>query len=360
MSDDPLRPIRALTGVYPGMNRPGRLRRRVRGFSHLPSNCFHVMSRTCGGQVFFDDTEKEALTLLLKRLAAFCGLKLLTYCVMGNHFHALVRVPQRLPWLRERFEGPGGEQRLLRHLRLLYSKAFVQAFAEDLRQLRAQGQGALAEARVAAMKARMGDLSVWVREVKRRFSRWYNRRHGRRGTLWMGPFQSVLVEGRGGAGGRGKGEMDALQVMAAYIDLNPVRAGLVREAGEYRWSGWGAAQAGEREAQAGLCEVAGCGEREWEGRGRTAYAGWVRGHKPAMTGDSPAGAPSIAGTPESPLLKSMRALSCGVALGRRDFVEEVFAQWRSLFGPARQRGARPLDTASAAGHLMALRDLRRR
>ena len=61
------------------------------------------MSRTCGGEVFFDEVEKEALKRLMWRLADFSGVKLVTYCVMGNHFHALVEVPKRDLWL-QRFD----------------------------------------------------------------------------------------------------------------------------------------------------------------------------------------------------------------------------------------------------------------
>ena len=339
-----------MTGVYPGMNRPGKGRRRVRGLGHIESNCFHVMSRTCGGAVFFDETEKEALLRVMKRLAAFCGVKLLTYCLMGNHFHALVRIPKREVWLAERFGGPEGEERLLRHLRVLYSKAFVQALREDLAQLRAQGMGALAEARLAAFKARMGDVSEWMREVKVRFSRWYNKRHERKGTLWMGPFKSVLVEGSRGQEASGKHQADALKVMAAYIDLNPVRAGLVAGAEEYRWSGWGEALAGEKEAVAGLCDVVGCGVSQWESRGKGAYGMWV-GERRREDEDEADGLS---------LLRRVRAFTSGVAVGSAGFVEEVFAERRDLFGPKRKAGARSLDGGSRGvnGLLRALRDLR--
>jgi putative transposase len=62
---------------------------------------------------------------------------------------------------------------------------------------------------------------------------YYNSNHDRRGsgTLWHDRFKSVLVE-----------ESESAQVtVAAYIDLNPVRAGMVEDAKEYRWSGYGAA-----------------------------------------------------------------------------------------------------------------------
>ncbi|MGE3312392.1 MAG: transposase, partial [Limisphaerales bacterium] len=68
---------------------------------------------------------------------------------------------------------------------------------------------------LATFHARMYDVSAFMKLVKQRFTQWYNRRVGRKGTLWEDRFRSVLVEGAG----------DALVTMAAYIDLNPVRAG---------------------------------------------------------------------------------------------------------------------------------------
>jgi len=56
------------------------------------------------------------------------------------------------------------------------------------------------------------------------FSRFYNRRHNRRGFFWGDRFKSVIVE---------KGE--TLINCLAYIDLNPVRAGLVKRPEDYRW-----------------------------------------------------------------------------------------------------------------------------
>jgi hypothetical protein len=53
-----------------------------------------------------------------------------------------------------------------------------------------------------------------MKVLKQRFTQWFNGRHAWRGTLWEDRFRPVLVEGKG----------DALRAMAAYIDLNPVRA----------------------------------------------------------------------------------------------------------------------------------------
>ena len=84
-----------------------------------------------------------------------------------------------------------------------------------------------------------------MQAVKQRFSQWLNTRDERAGTLWEGRFKSVLVEGAG----------RTLATMAAYIDLNPVRAGIVREPGRYRWSGYGEAMAGRPLARRRLRRV---------------------------------------------------------------------------------------------------------
>jgi REP element-mobilizing transposase RayT len=355
MSPDPLGPIKALTVPYLGMNEPVRRRRmrRVKFLTGKASTSFHLMSRLCEGVPFFDDTEKEALALVLRRMARFCGLHLLTYCVMGNHFHALVRVPDRQEWLKT-FEGNGGEARLLIHLRTLYSETFVEMLSSQLARWRQDGREDLALACINGIKARFCDISIFCKEVKARFARWYNKRHSRRGVLWMARFMSVLVEGHKTAIEKSQAysELDALKVMAAYIDLNPVRAGLVETADAYRWSGWGAADGGDADAIAGLCAVVECEPRQWSrGGGRRAYASWVSERR-----KEPGQQPSSS---DGSLLESVRAFRQGIAIGSVTFVETIFEQCREAFGPKRQHGARPIDHALIP-HLVTLRDLRKR
>lgn len=161
----------------------------------------------------------------MRKLEEFCAVRIITYCVMGNHFHLLIEIPERgtLPQLDE--EG------LLRLLPLLYDRATVETIASRLEAARKSGNELEVKAILDQYEARRGDLSVFLKELKQRFSIFMNRRLGRVGTLWEGPFRSVLVEG--GAA--------ALHAVAAYIDLNPVRAGLVKVPEDYRWSGYGEA-----------------------------------------------------------------------------------------------------------------------
>jgi putative transposase len=257
------------TAVPPGgicLRDPGRMHRRLLGAAAAGgASQFHVMSRTTGGQLLFGAEEKEAFRLLMWRLARFCGVEVLTYCVMGNHFHLLVRVPRRESFLH-RFvseeAGDAGERHLLSHLELLYSEAYLSRLGREIAELRRAGREAEVQRVLDGYRARLCDLSLFVKELKERFSRWFNKRHGRRGTLWMGRFRSVLVEG--GA---------CLRTVAAYIDLNPVRAGLVARPEDYRWCGYSEALGGGGRIRRGLCRAIGWPAGSWGKRGGRKHSG---------------------------------------------------------------------------------------
>jgi REP element-mobilizing transposase RayT len=192
------------------------------------------MTRTVNGEHLFTDRDKEQLRRMLWQVADFSGVEILTYCVMDNHFHVLVLVP---------FEESVCDRELLRRYRVLYPKptAYETASIKILEQKLAQnGREAVAIRR--RLLARMGDLSEFMKTLKQRFTLWYNHQHERFGTLWAERFKSVLVEGEG----------NPLQTMAAYIDLNPVRAGLTDDPKDYRFCGYAEAVAGRKKARAGL------------------------------------------------------------------------------------------------------------
>lgn len=353
--------VNAKTGLYPGARSWSGGRRRILGRGPLESYCYHVMSRTCGGEVFFDDVEKEALRRVLWRMAEFCGLKVVTYCVMENHFHLLAEVPQRDSWL-QRFEGPQGEAKLLEHLRILYSKTYVGLLRDELADLRQRGLETQVQQKLAAIKRRFCELSLFVKEVKERFSRWFNKRRGRKGTLWMDRFKNVLVEGKG----------EALRTMTAYIDLNPVRAGLVKDPKDYRWCGYAEALGGSRRAQRGLCKGISKPVDGWQDAGvaeayRCILFDAGREVKDAQNatvverGVSVESARAVLAergklsTAELVRLR-VRYFSDGVVLGSKAFVEGIFEAQREKFSPKRKRGARRLKESDAG--LYALRQLR--
>ena len=196
---------------------------------------YHCMTRTVNGEHLFGNREKEMLRKMLWQVADFSGVEVLTYCVMANHFHVLVRVPPSSNSAASTGFGQGiSDEELLRRYRVLYPKPTKYQMASHavVEKTLASG-GDEAEAVRKRLLARMGDVSEYMKTLKQRFSVWFNGTHGRFGTLWAERFKSVLVEGRG----------NPLQTVAAYIDLNPVRAGIVTDPKDYRFCGYAEAVA---------------------------------------------------------------------------------------------------------------------
>lgn len=201
------------------------------------SAVYHCMTRTVNGELLFKDRDKEILRKMIRQVADFCGVEVLTYCIMSNHFHVLLQVP----------DAPSvSDTELIRRYRVLYPKPTkYQEASAVLMASQLQLGGNEAEVIRRKLLARMSDVSEFMKTVKQRFTTWYNKSHQRYGTLWADRFKSVLVQGEG----------NPLQTMAAYIDLNSVRAGLVEDPKDYRFCGYADAVAGVAEARRGLIQI---------------------------------------------------------------------------------------------------------
>ena len=272
---------------------------------------YHCMTRTVNGEFLLKGREKEVLRKMIRQVADFCGVEVLTYCIMSNHFHVLVKVPSGQPV-------PDSE--LMRRYKVLYPKPtkYQQAsIGIMLAQLKAGGEEA--EAIRRKLLARMSDVSEFMKALKQRFSVWYNRSHRRYGTLWAERFKSVLVEGRG----------NPLQTMAAYIDLNPVRAGLVEDPKDYRFCGYAEAVAGVAVATRGLIHI-------WSDHGAKQVDSALQAHRMLIFGRhaSEAGLPEMTREralkildeengelPKAAILRCrIRYFTDGVILGSAEFV----------------------------------------
>ena len=71
-------------------------------------------------------------------------------------------------------------------------------------------------------------LPLMMQALGRRYVRYFNDAQGRTGTLWEGRYKSTLIQ-----------TDRYLLACMAYIDLNPVRAGMVSQAADYPWSSHG-------------------------------------------------------------------------------------------------------------------------
>lgn len=288
-------------------------------------------------------------------------------------------------------EGGFSDAELLRRLGFLYSEMAVNAVAEELREARTHGSAEEKEACAQKIHERYAyrchNLSEFMKALLSRFTRWFNRTHQRKGTLWEERFKSVIVESG-----------TATRVMAAYIDLNPVRAGMVKNAEDYRWSSYGEAIGGGRR---------GNGKKAREGLIRAIFSNrepspknhphtkktakiqetWAQAQreyrllmdlaldrKPAKSAETTlsaktsqeknAAAQKTTEATELSFAKMLRYrvryFTDGAVIGSKTFVNEAFAASRERFGKNRQDGARKMrgTEKAATEKLWSLRDLK--
>ena len=342
---------------------------------------YHCISRVVDRRFVFGERECETFRMYMRMYENFSGCRVLSYCLMSNHFHLLLEVPPMA-------EAGLGDEALLQRLSALYSEAFVAGVAVELEEARKTAvDGGGADTRVAEIHARftyrMHDLSQFMKGLLIRFTRWFNRTHSRTGTLWEERFKSVIVESG-----------VAARTMAAYIDLNPVRAGMVKDPADYRWSSYGEAVGGGKKgngkkAREGLVRAYFCDQgvgfeaRKWEEVSRLyrRLMGLSLEKKPGSAKISPSRkglgqttkntAELLESKDNETVLKDLgmaKMLRCriryftdGAVIGSKEFVNEAFASARERFGPKRKDGARKLrgGGAPANGALWSLRDLRK-
>ena len=319
---------------------------------------YHCISRVVWREMAFEALEKEQFAKLLRKWEAFARVRVLTYCVMTNHFHLLVEVPERPD------KDPADEE-LVEHLGLIYGARKLAEVRWELERLRGQGNHAAAEALRQRYLRRMWDLSAFMKDFKQDYSHWFNKRHAKVGHLWERRFTSVLVE-----------DGHAARVVAGYIDLNPVRAGMVGRAEDYRWSGWGEAVGGKGKAREGIrqvmleralggaeAEVALGDVEDWRAVAGGYRALLAEDEARRRAAEGTAGAEALGGEAggrrmsEAELVRrQVRYFADGMVVGTKGFVDGVFRLSRGWFGDKRSTGARKMRCAATTLH--ALRDLR--
>ena len=351
---------------------------------------YHCISRVVDRRFVFGADEKEKLRTFMRMYENFSGNRILSYCFMSNHIHLLVEIMPRPA-------GGMSDEELLARLRAIQSDAQVAMVAKELTEAReavAAGQAKDDEAYIRAIHERftwrMHDLSEFMKGFLQRYTQWHNSRHKRKGHLWEDRFKSVIVE-----------DGVASRTIAAYIDLNPVRGGVVSDPAEYRWSSYGEAIGGGakgngKKARAGLVRAVrahrgtGANAAFWKddvakeyrkllllGAGESAEDRVDRSGKmirikkrKGMSAEELAAARErlreaeerrVSEVPFGKMLRCrLRYFTDGAVIGSRDFVNAAFEAARDRFGPGRKDGARRMKGrgAPASGVLWSMRDLR--
>ncbi len=305
---------------------------------------YHLVSRCALKEFLLEEEEKQVFVGMLRRVAAFSGVEVLTHCVMSNHFHILVRVsaPQ-----------PLAEGELLKRVAILYGDARAKDMRVRWEGYRKEKRDDLVDADQARLRKRMNDITPFMQSLKQRFTAWYAAHHkDHEGTLWQNRFSSTLVEGGG-----------SLAAVAAYIDLNPVRAGIVSDPKDYAFSGYGAASKGDAEARKGISGVYGNVTDSFD-KVLKAYRGLLYAEGAADL--DPAAVRKVLADREKPSLPQLlrckiRAMSHGLAMGSKAFTAGIFHAHRYAFSENRRHpplGA-PLCPAWDGIQLCSVRKLRK-
>ena len=351
---------------------------------------YHCISRVVDRRFAFGGDEKEKLRTFMRIYENCSGNRVLSYCFMCNHIHLLVEITSR----------PAGgltDEALLGRLKWIQSEVQVALVAKELADARkavAEGLATDGEAYVQAIHERfarrMHDLSEFMQGFLQRYTQWHNGKHKRKGHLWEDRFKSVIVE-----------DGVAAKTMAAYIDLNPVRAGMVTNPEEYRWSSYGEAigggpKADGKKARAGLVRalrahkgvgadaglwkddvaleyrrilLAGAGERVEERVEQSGELKRIIRRKGLSKEQLDAEKERLMEAEEKRMgeISLGRMLRCrvryftdGAVIGSKEFVNEAFANARERFGSKRKDGARTMrgSGSGAKGQLWSMRDLR--
>ena len=340
---------------------------------------YHCVSRVVDRRFVFGDEERETFRMFMRMYERFSGCRVLSYCVMSNHFHILLEVPPK---------GADGlsDRELLERLTCINSKAFVATVGQELARARSEKNEEWAAEIHARFTYRMNDLSEFMKTMLQRFTRWFNRKHKRTGTLWEERYKSVIVESG-----------TAARTMAAYIDLNPMRAGMVSDPAQYRWSSYGEAVGGGKKgngkrARAGLVRAVILNSQnpnpkeeheedlagQWKevsriyrramglalGRKSGREEVHARGQVSKNTAEMLASKDNETVLPDLGMARMLRCrvryFTDGAVIGSKEFVNEAFAGARERFSGKRTDGARRMkgNGKAAAGVLWSMRDLR--
>jgi putative transposase len=133
----------------------------------IVNGIYHVMARgNRKDNVFEDGKDRHRFIKILSKAVDQYGIQLFSEARMGNHYHLVVKTPN-------------------------------------------------------------ANLSCFMRDLNRDFSKYSNRRHGRIGHLFNEPYQPILVD-----------NAFYLRVAIGYVLMNPVSHGFVRTPEAWRWSSY--------------------------------------------------------------------------------------------------------------------------
>jgi len=176
-------------------------------YYHCVSRCVRGAFLCGSGKNYNFEHRRGWIVQRIKRLAEVFAIDVAAYAVMSNHYHLVLRIDSAL------CQNLSREQVIQRWRQLFAGPPLIQVFVAG---------GALSAPELAVVdeivetwRQRLGDISWFMRCLNEHIARLANREDGCTGRFWEGRFKSqALLDDR------------ALISCMAYVDLNPVRAGI--------------------------------------------------------------------------------------------------------------------------------------
>ena len=195
----------------------------------------HLVSRIAHRVYFLKESERMDFLEIVRRAAEFSGVRLLGWCVMGNHFHILAFLPS--PEMLD-------ERETVRRYGVLNGMNAATAMEATFARWRQEGEAGerRVEEWLAGQLRRMYSVGSFMKIVKQWFTTEYNRRNAHKGTLWESVYFDRVVP---------QVESEMAKCLG-YIHLNPIRAAASDRFDGYTWSSYAAFRRGDPTAVAGM------------------------------------------------------------------------------------------------------------
>lgn len=172
---------------------------------------YHIANHVSGprNDLPFSEEDKRKGFQIVTRLQELYTIEVISLCWMNNHFHLIVY--------------SSGKKKSISEVVERYN-SFYKNDIYNHPPLNVNENPKLCY----QVAEKLNDISEFMRSFQQRFSYWFNKTTNRQGPLWKNRFWSCILEGP-----------VALWECVKYVELNPVRAGLVDDPCEYDHSSWG-------------------------------------------------------------------------------------------------------------------------
>ena len=197
----------------------------------------HLTSRIAHRVYFLKEEERNDFIEIMLRVAEFCGIELVGWCIMANHFHILAYLPKPPESI--------SNEEIIRRYGLVAGIGGRESLLCEFDRWEKQGDtGAkLMSDAILRLRARMYSISWFMKMLKQWFTEEYNRRNGHKGTMWEATYHDRVLAAL---------TLQDTRDCLCYIHLNPIRAAITPDFDGYGWSSLCAFKRGDSTAIKGM------------------------------------------------------------------------------------------------------------